>query len=48
MKFFAVEIKNLQIRGKNLMFKPCIDMTSLNNNQLIHSQFCMSIEELLE
>jgi len=23
----------------NLMFKPCIDMTSLNNNQLMHSQF---------
>ena len=23
----------------NFMFKPCIDMTSLNNNQLMHSQF---------
>ena len=23
----------------NFIFKPCIDMTSLNNNQLMHSQF---------
>ena len=23
----------------NFMFKPCIDLTSLNNNQLMHSQF---------
>ena len=23
----------------NFMFKPCIDMTSLNNNQLMQSQF---------
>ena len=23
----------------NFMFKPCIDMTSLNNKQLMHSQF---------
>jgi len=23
----------------NFMFKPCIDMTSLNNNQLVHSQY---------
>ena len=23
----------------NFIFKPCIDMTSLNNNQVMHSQF---------
>ena len=26
-------------QGTYFMFKPCIDMTSLNNNQLVHSQF---------
>ena len=31
------EIRN--INSTNFMFKPYIDMTSLNNNQLMHSQF---------
>ena len=30
---FSVEIVTY------FMFKPCIDMTSLSNNQLMHSQF---------
>jgi len=31
--------KILKSKFHNFMFKPCIDMTSLNNNQLMHSQF---------
>ena len=33
-----MQFVNMQ-QSSNFMFKPCIDMTSLNNNQLMHSQF---------
>ena len=36
--FFTVPY-NFRNVGPNFMFKPCIDMTSLNNNQLMHSQY---------
>ena len=36
--------KNTQI--SNFMFKPCIDMTSLNNNQLMHSQFNIYLKHI--
>jgi len=41
--FYFTEILFISVlKGKSVyffMFKPCIDMTSLNNNQLMHSQF---------